>query len=291
MNKNILITGGTGYLGSHILEVLVRKGYSVVLLKRRSSSLERIASFLTLITCYNVDDVSFDKIIQKHQIGAVIHTAASYGRNGESFTDLIAANILFPTKLLESAIKAGVKIFINTDTALPKSVNYYALSKGQFRDWLRKSEDKIDIINMVPEYFYGPGDDEWKLVTMIISKLVRIEPVIQFTDGLQQRDFVYIDDVVNAYTTVLEHTKKLKGWNEFFISSGRTISIREMAKICKEMCNNTTTYLDFGAIPNRQNDVLQSKGDNTSLRNLGWNAKIDLRTGISITKEAQSTIK
>lgn len=285
MGNKILITGGTGYLGSRILEACVNRGDEVVLIKRKNSSLNRIKNYLASISMYDAEDIALEDVLLQHKIDTIIHLATCYGRNGESLLEITNANVNFPSKLLEAALNTKVRFFINTDTSLPAEVNHYAFTKKQFLAYLRTKTDQITVVNMVPEYFFGPGDDSWKLITMIIEKLIQQEPVIEFTDGLQQRDFIYISDVVNAYTTVLDHCKKLKGWNEFSISSGHVVSIREMAERCKVVCNNTNTKLAFGALPNRQNDVLHSLGNNDTLRALGWNIQVDFSEGIALTRK------
>ncbi len=281
-----MITGGTGYLGSNVLAALLNEEYTVVLLKRSSSSLNRIAEYTCSIKIYNVEDIAYDEVLQHNEIDTVIHIAASYGRNGEVLSDITNANLDFPTDLLNAALKTGVKCFINTDTSLPAEVNHYAFTKKMFRAYLESKKTQIDIVNVVPEYFYGPGDDNWKLVTMIIQKLIQRVPVIEFTDGLQERDFIYIKDVVNAYMVILQNSTQLKGFHEFSVSSGKTISIRALAQLCKEICKNEITELAFGAIPNRSNDVLNSSGDNKPLQKLGWYPQTDLRSGISYTKDS-----
>jgi nucleoside-diphosphate-sugar epimerase len=284
MSKRILLTGGTGFLGSHILKACINNGDEVVLIKRRSSSINRIKKNIATVKMYDLEDISLEDVLLQNKIDIIIHFATSYGKNGETLSDISFVNVDFPSKLLDAAIKTNVSCFINTDTSLPAEVNHYAFTKKQFLAYLKSKSDQINIVNMAPEYFYGPGDDNWKLVTMIIQKLVQKAPVIEFTDGLQQRDFIYISDVVNAYLTVLDNNEKLKGWNEFSVSSGQTVSIRELAERCKIVCNNTSTYLAFGALKNRQNDLLHSSGNNYSLRKLGWDLQIELSEGIALTR-------
>jgi len=286
MCKRILITGGTGYLGSNILAALIKLGHEVVLLKRRNSSIDRIQNHVASIKMIDIEGVTLLEVLLQNNIDTIIHLATSYGRNGESHFEIRKTNVEFPTNLLDAAIKAKVRFFINTDTALPAEVNSYAFTKKQFCTYLQSKKDRINVINIVPEYFYGPDDDSWKLITMIMRKLVQQSPVIEFTDGLQQRDFIYITDVVNAYITILSNMEQLKGWKEFSVSSGQTISIREMAELCKDLCNNETTELAFGVIPNRQNDLLLSSTNNLALKQLGWNLQFNLSDGITLMKNA-----
>lgn len=282
-HKVVLLTGGTGYLGSNLISALLAQGYKVVILKRRTSSLQRIEHLLKNIIFYTIEDADFLEIIKSHQVKTILHVAASYGRGGESLSEILEANLVFPLKLLEAALATGVSTFINTDTSLPAEVNAYARSKKQFTQWLISVSNQISVINMVPEYFYGPADDNWKLVTMILKKLVNRESVIEFTDGVQKRDFVYVEDVVSAYCTVLGKEWQSNGWHEFAVASGKSISIRNMAELCKRLSGNEETRLAFGVLPNRSNDVIQSAGDPSELARLGWSPKVSLESGLEKT--------
>ena len=68
MNETVLVTGGTGFIGSHVIEHLLDNGYRVVLLKRSFSETWRIKEFQDRITCYNIDEVELDKIFEKESI-------------------------------------------------------------------------------------------------------------------------------------------------------------------------------------------------------------------------------
>src|SRR5512146_292629 len=206
MSKRILLTGATGYLGSQLTEALLANGYSVIALKRRSSSLQRLGSSMSKITLLDVDDLELSALFKDYgRIGAVIHTATSYGRNGETASKIVDANLSFPLKLMDAAIAAGVNVFLNTDTALDKLVNAYTLSTSQYREWgyLYSRQKKILFLNLKLEHFYGPGDDDTKFTTHVIKSCLMNAPELKLTLGEQKRDFIYIDDVIAAYLLLL----------------------------------------------------------------------------------------
>lgn len=279
MYRRILLTGGTGYLGSLLLRVLVQTHY-VVLLKRKHSDLKRIINLQRNIDCYNVEEINISSIIEKHQIDTVIHVATSYGRGDVPKEAVDAANIELPLAIIEASKFSGVKYFINTDTSLPENVNYYATSKKYFWNKLKEEKHFKGIINMIPEYFYGVGDDHWKLITMIIRKLKNQDENIEFTSGKQERDFIHVSDVVNAYVVVLNNLDNLRGINEFSLCTGNRISIKSLATLCKELSNNRTTKLLFGVLPDRENEFNQLVSNNESLLALGWLPKVSLKDGI-----------
>lgn len=128
----ILLTGATGFLGSHLLNALLENSYEVVILKRSFSNTKRIESLLPRVKSYDIDLVDLEDVFNENKIETILHTATNYGRDGSSFFDLIQTNVLFPVKLLELAVKYNIKNFINTDTALNSSVSNYSLTKKTF---------------------------------------------------------------------------------------------------------------------------------------------------------------
>lgn len=281
--KTVVITGATGYLGSHLTQRLVKEGgYEVVVLKRSFSNTHRLENIASQIQWYNMDEVPLTDVFTRHQLDIVLHCATDYGRKEVNPLQIIEANLTLPLQLLELAHRNNVPVFINTDTMLDKRVNHYSLSKKQFREWMTGYEKNMVLINMVLSHFYGPGDDSTKFVSFIKQQLEKEVPSIPLTKGEQIRDFVYIDDVVEAFLTVFGalHTHS-PGLYEFQVCGGARASIREMVTMLKEMMGNTSTILDFGALPYREFEVMDEQGDNASLTALGWQAECGLKEGLT----------
>lgn len=283
--KTILLTGATGFLGSHLLEALLEEDYSVVVLKRSTSSLWRIENLLSKVASYEIDFGGVEKAFRTHRVDAVIHTACEYGRNGERLSSVLDANLVFGVKVLEAAILSGVKCFLNTDTLLSSNLNLYSLSKSQFTRWLELSSDKIKVVNLKLEHMYGPKDNDSKFVSWLIAKLEGNVDKIELTAGEQLRDFIYIDDVVSAYMLALKKIEDLRSFTEFEVGTGRSISVRFFVGALKAAYEKkrgpSNTLLDFGAIPYRLNELMSVKVDNSGLVQLGWSPKISLRSGLS----------
>lgn len=290
MKKRILLSGVTGYLGSHIAVVLLKSGYEVVGLKRRSSSLRRVEAIKAHISLFDVDELDFNALFYScDKIDAIIHTATCYGRKGESVSEMLAANVAFPLRLLDAGSHAGVSTFFNTDTVLEKKLNFYALSKNQFLQWGEhySTQHKIQFCNVKLDHFYGPGDDSTKFSAHVINSCRNNVARLKLTRGEQKRDFIHIDDVIAAYLILLEKMNQLnKFYMDFEVGAGRSVSVREFVETVHHLTGSDTN-LDFGALPYREGEMMFSKTDISALTTLGWRCLYDLQSGLRQTIEKE----
>ena len=167
----ILITGATGFLGSHLLQVLLKEKLEIIVLKKSFSNTWRIQSLLNKVNCYNIDQIPLEKIIKEHHIDIIIHTATNYGRGQVNYKNIIDDNILYPIRILESSLNYYPNIrFINTDTFFSKPqffsdyLPHYTLSKTQLLSWLKLFSEQVSIVNMRLEHVYGPADSHNKFI-------------------------------------------------------------------------------------------------------------------------------
>ena len=286
----VLLTGATGFLGSHILEALLDKGHEVVILKRSSSDIYRIQDKIDGVISYNVDLQPLNLAFEEQEIDVVIHTAGQYGRGGCSVAKIIESNVMFGVKLLDACQKYNTDTFINTDTLLQPSVNNYSLSKKHFSDWLKQYSGEVHIINMRLEHMYGTKDDDNKFVVWILSQLKNNISEIKLTSGEQKRDFVYVSDVVSAFLVVLDKNKTLPRFSEFEVGTGRSISVREFVErilyFYQKYNIKCKTKLLFGAIPNRKGEAMSVNVNVASLKKIGWQSKVSIDEGlVRIIKE------
>jgi CDP-paratose synthetase len=284
----ILLTGATGYLGSHLLKRLWDGSHEVTILKRSHSKTDRIQGLLGRVQSMNADEGSVEEIVARVKPDAIIHCATHYGRKDSGPINTVESNLILPLRLLSAASEQGVKLFVNTDTVLDKRVSNYSLSKRQFTEWLETFSTRITCINVALEHFYGAGDDSSKFVSWIIEQLLANVPEIQLTEGAQQRDFIFIDDVIDAFVTILKaHERTSSGFFRFEVGSGATVTIREFVETVRELSGNRSTLLKFGAIPYRENEVMQSHVDLSLLSQLGWKAKTSLKEGLTQTMRTE----
>jgi len=284
VRKQILLTGATGYLGGHLIKALLANEWHVIALKRKHSAWMGSSYISENIHFVDVEEGKIDELFSEFgKINTIIHTATCYGRGNESASEIFSVNIDLPLRLLEAGIKYGVERFINTDTALDQSFNKYTLSKSQFLQWGKflSNDKKIRFINLRLEHFYGPGDKVSSFPVFIVNSCIKNIPELNLSKGEQQRDFIYIDDVVSAYIAVIEGLfKDDKYFFEIDVGSGTSVSIRTFVEMVKEI-TKSSVKLNFGAIPYRVGEPMFSRANISELNALGWSCCYELADGLN----------
>jgi nucleoside-diphosphate-sugar epimerase len=285
----ILLTGATGFLGSQLLIDLLDKNYEVVALKRSFSNTMRISGVLgdKKLHLLDIDLLDNVEIFRMYSIDTIIHTATEYGRNETPMYKLVEANLLLPLRLAELGISKGVKTFINTDTYFNKAKSSYSnllnysLSKKSLLFCLAKLSDKLKVINVILEHIYGPYDSETKFVENMIQNIaVERVPRVSLTKGCQKRDFIYIEDVVSAYLTLVEYGRTHNFLLETFeLGTGQCTQIKDFCETIK-LLSNSPTILAFGDIPYRTDEIIESRADISKLKRLGWSPTFTFSDGL-----------
>lgn len=249
--KTVLLTGATGFLGSHLLEATLKEGYQVVILKRSTSDTWRISHLLDNIKVYNIDIDSLHQVFVENSIDIIVHMATLYRKfdNEQEAQQMIDANISFPVELLELGIRNKIKGFINTGTFfeydcsnLPvdestqiKPFNFYAQTKVEFENILESYSSKLMINTFRLFSPYGEKDN-FKLIPMIIQKALSDEK-IELSDGMQKLDFIYVGDIIDAYMKALSKMfsqKQTSYYQVYNLGSGECVSVRDVVSIIEQ---------------------------------------------------------
>ncbi|MEH2235270.1 NAD-dependent epimerase/dehydratase family protein [Nostoc sp.] len=287
-SKLVLVTGATGFLGSHLVKRLLAEKYQVIILKRSFSNTERINDILSNLSIYDIDKCDLETPFYDHKkIDVVIHTATCYGRKNESITDVLETNTLFPLKLLEIATFFKADTFFNTDTILSKYINSYSLSKKHFLDWGKQFAvtKKIHFINLKLEQIFGEGDNSSQFVNHVIRSFLSNVEELKLTQGEQKRDFIYIADVVSAYMVLLSNIQLNSSFFiEYEIGSGQAISIKEFVQLIHNL-TKSKTRLSFGSLPYRQGEIMCSEASIKPLLKMGWQPQYSLESGLCKTMD------
>ena len=284
MKKTILITGINGFLGSHLAKHL-KSNFEVIGLEYSLENLHRIAS--ENFKVYSTNDTILETIFKENEFYAVIHVATVYKRQYEPILNLLNTNINLPVQLLELSGKYEVNLFLNTDSFFNNSsysysyLSDYTLSKKHALEWIKllSSSSKCKVANMKVFHMFGEHDAPSKFIPFLIDKIKNNEPILDLTPGTQTRDFIYIKDVVTSFECILNSFSVLKEYQEFEVGTGVSYTVKELALLIKEI-TNSKTQLNFGGIPFRKGEIMESECNIFSLKELGWEPSFNLQSAL-----------
>ncbi len=294
--KTILLTGATGFLGSHLLRALLKNNYKVIILKRSTSDIWRIKKLLNQgVVIYDVNMITLDKIFLDNDIDIIIHLATLYSKLDDNvdIKGMFEVNITLPSQLLELGVEYGIKCFINTGTFfeyeclnLPiaenskiKPLNLYSKTKIAFESILKQYSNKITIRTLRIFSPYGEKDND-KLIPMIIQKALKCEKIF-LSDGLQKLDFIFVSDVINAYLGVLESIDSRYNYRIYNIGSGNTTSVREIVSIVEQQLEKNIDKVWSNPIATDRPVVIADI--KRAKKELNWQPEISIHQGISKT--------
>lgn len=298
-----LVTGGAGFIGSHLVDKLIELRHEVTVVDNiRSGKKENInpkAKFSKL----DIRDQELDSVFAEFNPEVIFHLAAQneVPYSMEHPYEDCDMNIVGMMKLMDLSAKYGVKkvIYSNTggayygdlpedklpikeDEPVLKPTSFYGVSKAAAENYLKLYGNlkNIDWVSLRYANVYGPrqdGNKEAGVVAIFTSKLLNKEKPRINGDGSHTRDYVYVGDVVEANIKAMEYPK-----NDYFnISTGvRTSNIQVFETIEAEL--KTGIEVEHG--PNRPGDALHVTLDNSKAKEkLGWKPKVDFKTGVNLT--------
>jgi len=304
MHRSLLVTGGAGFIGSHLIQKLAKDHCQVRILDNLSSGkLENIDYELLADGSveFTEGDIRDPIIVKKcvKNVDAVIHLAAQISVplsiQDPEFNDEV--NIKGTSNLLNGSIEAGVDkfvfisscavygepIYLPVDELHPTNpISPYAQSKLLAEQECLCLNQKHLLETSVLRFFnvYGPKqafNDYSGVMTKFIDRIRKNLPLTIFGDGSQTRDFVYVKDVANAIALALEN-KDANG-EVFNIGTGKAVTIEELAKT---MLSLTEAELEIFEAPERQGDIKQSYANiSKATRLIGYYPQFALRDGLN----------
>ena len=301
--RRILLTGGSGFLGHHVVKaLLVRKADVTLVIQPHEKTwrLEGIESKVKIIKT-NLTNIKETKAVVKDVLPEIIiHFAGLMERRRDIsiLNDLIGYHFISTINLIQAAIPNVTKLIINTGTSeeygeqgdpfvetLPVDpVSPYSASKAATTAmiiYLSKAIG-IPVVTMRPFIIYGPGQLHDTLIPFLIKGVLQ-KKCVELTEGLQNRDFLYVDDLVSCYLAAIEHSEAITKPEIFNIGSGQKTQVRDVIKNIADLLEGHE-YLKIGARPMRDGEAPSMVADiQKANKLLGWQPKVPLRSGLKKT--------
>ena len=302
-NKEILVTGGAGFIGSHLVSRLVDLGAKVTVVVKYKSIIDciRLASIWDKIDVVEADLRNLDSIIHLNSLRKkydIIFHLAAYNHVGDSFShvqEALISNLLGTSNLLEKGPNYSKFIYTATSEVygfqenipfqednLPFPISPYAIGKyaGELYAKLKRHQENSSIICLRPFNAFGPYQSERAIIPEMIVKCLKGDS-INTTEGLQTREFNYVDNLVDGFiSSVSINNIPEKSIN---IGSNKEISIKELVETIHKL-TNSKSKLNIGSLPNRPTEIWRMSADNRQAKEiLGWEPKISFKDGLQLT--------
>jgi len=290
-NRNALVTGATGFIGSRVVGRLIAEGWTVHVLARSGSSLDLLHSDRRCLAAH-VHRISQREMASRiRQIGprVVFHLAArtQSRHEPEDVDPLIEANVAFPAELVEAMIRAGSRLFVGAETFWQSDgsgayspVCLYAATKQAFRDILKYyvEAEGLSALSLVLYDVYGPADPRDKLLNAL-AKAALTGQVLSVSPGDQMIELVHVDDVARAFAIAGDwlDSGKGSGMQTYGVFGGKARTLKEIVGIFAEVAQ-VPVPVHWGGRPHRPREVMQPYVGHPVLP--GWHAEVDLRDGL-----------
>ena len=278
----VLVTGATGFIGSHLCRRLLEGGAQIHALTSTVSSVYpvRLVDIKDRITLYggNLNDSgAMDSVVEQADPTIVFHLGAytHVGKSWDRIDECIQTNVHGSVNLLQALARSRYQRFVYTSTsevygdvavpfredAVVDPLSPYAVSKyagERFCHVLQRGQS-WPIVVVRPFNAYGPAQSPDRIVPEIIVKAIRRER-LAMTEGRQTREFNYVEDLVDGFIRAAT-VADIEG-EVFNIGGGEEISMRNLAKTILELMGDPITP-EFGALPNRPTEIWSMRSDVT----------------------------
>lgn len=290
-NKVALVTGATGFVGSHLVKRLVNDKWNVHIITRPQSNINVIGEVTEGLRIYKHDGTTegMAYILDKTKPSIVFHLASVFFAQHQSkdIEALIKSNILFGTQLVEAMVKNSIYKLINTGTSWQHYNNedynpvcLYAATKQAFEAILKFyiKTTPLQVVTLKLFDTYGPNDPRPKLFNLL-KKVAEEQKPMAMSPGEQLIDIVYIDDVVDAFIVAAERllNDKADKYEDYAISSGKPIKLRDLVETYEKVIGRKLP-IEWGECHYREREVMLPWNKGRLLP--GWRLLIGLEEGV-----------
>jgi UDP-glucose 4-epimerase len=303
--RRVLVTGGAGFIGSHLVARLLSEGFAVTVLDNLATGLrENVPAGATLVEGDVADRPLVDDVFSGESFDAVFHVAgqASISRSFDAPEIDLSTNVLGTVNVVRGCIETGVPRLLHASSMTiygepehvptPEEapcvpVSYYGVTKYAAERYVHVSGDREDadlaVTSLRMFNVYGPGQSITNpyqgVLAIFVGNVLRGEPITIHGDGAQTRDFVYVDDVVSAWMHVLDLPDSFG--RTLNVGSGRETSVTELADAVLEACGESRSTWEVRSAPVQRGDQRRSAADCRALGSLGWKPTTGLPEGMA----------
>jgi nucleoside-diphosphate-sugar epimerase len=296
----VLITGATGFIGSHLAERLLAEEAEVTLAVEPGVSKANIASILDKVRVHEVDlrdDQAVRQLVRECQPRKVYHLAAvGVTEPGVDPRSAVQVNVIGTLNLLEALRERNCDCFVNTGTCyeyghntppmhedqMVDPINAYAASKSAawlFCNMYHRTRS-FPAVTVRPFTIYGPRQSPRALIPQTILSALRGED-FEMTGGKQTRDFTYVEDVVEGYLRASLSEEAIG--QTINLGAGEEHAIKDVVLKVLELMGKPVKPL-IGALPYRPREIWRLYADSSKARELlGWQPQISLEEGLRKT--------
>ncbi len=296
----VLVTGATGFIGSHLAERLVAEGAMVTLAVEPGASKANVTSILDKVCVREVDlrdGQTVRQLVRECQPSKIYHLAAvGVTEPGIDPALAVQVNVVGMLNLLEALSETDCDCFVNTGTCyeyghntppmredqMVDPTNIYAASKSAawlFCNMYHRTRD-YPIVTVRPFTVYGPRQSPRALIPQTIIAAMRGED-FEMTGGEQTRDFTYVDDIVEGYIRASLSEKAIG--QTINLGTGEERPIKDVVLKVLELMGNPVRPL-IGALPYRPREIGRLCADSSKARELlGWQPQVGLEEGLRKT--------
>jgi len=289
----VLVSGGTGFIGSHLIKSLIEKKYTVFVIVRKDSDVSRINEQVNIFR-YDENIETLITFFKKEKFDGVIHLASLFlaSHTSNDISSLISSNVKFSTELLEASSSSNVKWFLNTGTFWQNyhceaynPVNLYAATKEAFEVISKFYTETTSIIFTTIKLndTFGPNDTRNKVFNLW-NKIAKTGETLGMSGGEQMVDISYIKDIVNAYLVMVDNLNavdsKIYKNKTYLVSNNDKMTLKELSKVF-EAVSDCTLNINWGERDYRDREVMlpYSKGENVP----NWKQEYILKDAIKET--------
>ncbi|NKE36544.1 NAD-dependent epimerase/dehydratase family protein [Natronococcus sp. JC468] len=297
INRTILITGGAGFIGSHLATELVEANDVRVLDNLTSGERAKVPEGTTLIEGDLRDEDTLERATE--DVDLIFHEAALVSVQGSVEAPLTShdINATATLELFEAARREDARVVLASSAAIyghPEQVpieesdsktpaSPYGIDKLAIDHYARRYNDLYDLETVALRYFnaYGPGQtagDYSGVISIFCDQAINDESITVHGDGGQTRDFVFIDDIVKA--NIKAATTDYVGM-AYNVGTGQTVTIQELAETIVEVTDSAS---EITHTEGRDGDIRHSEADISAIQSdLGYEPTVSLSEGLEQT--------